>query len=191
MNCVRSYTQTKRADNVAATRAHIVDAARAALADPGGELSLEAVALRAGVSRPTIYRQYGSRGALFSAVIAHLSDEHDLARAINGALDGSSIPRFVDVSTRMWANETDVIRGALRRARDPEIARVIRRLDQSRYRDATRLANASQSTLSREELARAIMLLTSPSCFLYLVDDLELDPAKARRLLAKMARALS
>lgn len=190
MTSARAYQQTQRADNVSATRAHILRAARAALAEPSGELSMEAVALRAGVTRPTIYRHFGSRGALFSAVIAHVSDGYDLARAIETAVESTSIAGFVEVSTTLWANETDLIRGALRLADDPEIHVVIRGLDKSRLRDALRLARMSQSRLSTDDLARALMMLTSPSCFLFLVDELELEPDEARRLLSKMTRAL-
>lgn len=190
MKSARPYRQTHRADSVADTRAQILQAARAVLEDSVGDLSLEAVALRADVGRPTIYRHFGSRATLFSAVIADVSDTHGLAGEIKKAVEDGSMARFVSVSTRMWAREIGVIRGALRLARDPEIAVAIRALEGSRYRDALRLARLSRHNDSVYDRAHALMMLTSPSNFLYLIDDLGMQPAKARQLLAKMAHYL-
>jgi AcrR family transcriptional regulator len=55
-----------RAD-AARNRQALLDAARAALADPGGSFSLEAVARTAGVGIGTLYRHFPTREALVTA----------------------------------------------------------------------------------------------------------------------------
>jgi len=54
-----------RADRAAATRARILDAVRAVLSEGGfHDTSMEAIAARAGVTRVTLYRTFGSKQAL-------------------------------------------------------------------------------------------------------------------------------
>jgi AcrR family transcriptional regulator len=66
----RQYHSFKRATDAARTHARIVSAAARHLRSPRGSksLSLEAVAKDAGVSRLTVYNQFGSRRGLFEAV---------------------------------------------------------------------------------------------------------------------------
>lgn len=65
---------------VGATRQSVLDAALALLADRGvGKLTLEDVAGEAGVSRQTVYRHFGSREGLISAVILR-EEERLIAR---------------------------------------------------------------------------------------------------------------
>ena len=73
-----------RNERIAAKRATIVDAARTLfLSDGYGATTLEAVAAEAGVSKMTLYRHFGSKEALFEALVHMLADGM-------GGLDGSS-----------------------------------------------------------------------------------------------------
>ncbi len=70
-----------------ATHAAIIDAALGVLARVGiAKLALEEVATEAGVSRQTVYRHFGSRDGLLSAVIVR--EEEDLLGLVDEATEG-------------------------------------------------------------------------------------------------------
>ncbi len=74
---------------VADTRAAILDATLAVAATEGiGGLTLELVANEADVSRQTVYRYFGNKRALVSAVI--LREEEDFISAVLDAVDGNT-----------------------------------------------------------------------------------------------------
>jgi AcrR family transcriptional regulator len=65
----RPYRQAKRSEMAAETRRRLIAAAKVQLTRrPLRRISLEAIAAAAGVSRPTVYATFGSRGGLFDAV---------------------------------------------------------------------------------------------------------------------------
>jgi AcrR family transcriptional regulator len=191
----RPYRQTRRADAALSTRNRILDAARAVLSRAAGDLSLEDVAEHARVGRPTIYRHFGSRAMLFRAVVEEMSKTHGIDATVRRALTiddpASSVRLFVDLSTAVWARDLQLIRGALHLQADPEIGEVIRELDLSRARDASAIAELASGRLPANDLARTLILLTSPSTFVQVVDHLGLTPEQARRYLARIARALA
>lgn len=77
----------KRQAGVDRTRAAVLAAARELVsAGDGSSLSVGAVARRAGVSRLTIYNQFGSRSGLFRAVAGE-AHRRTLPAARNGATD--------------------------------------------------------------------------------------------------------
>ena len=65
----RRYRQGKRSELAAETRRRLIAAAKVELTRrPLRRISLEAIAGASGVSRPTVYATFGSRGGLFDAV---------------------------------------------------------------------------------------------------------------------------
>ena len=80
---VRSYDMTRRSRLADHTRASIIEAAHALLAEPdGGSLSVQDVAEAAGVSRATIYNRVGTRRALLSAVFEDPGRRIEYARVL-------------------------------------------------------------------------------------------------------------
>src|SRR5215813_6614831 len=70
----RAYRMERRQAGRNETRARILDAVRGLLStESGTDLSMEAVARRADVSRLTIYYQFGSRAGLLEALYDHLA----------------------------------------------------------------------------------------------------------------------
>ncbi len=65
----RSYSQTQRAESTAARKRAILDAAVAAFREGDEDLSLEAVAARAGCSTRSVIRHFGSKQQLIEAAI--------------------------------------------------------------------------------------------------------------------------
>lgn len=76
MNTARTYTMTARARSVEQTRTRILDATVALhLERLAGDISLDQVAERAGVSVQTVLRHFGSRADLVDAAIDHAQAE--------------------------------------------------------------------------------------------------------------------
>jgi len=83
-------------------RRRILDAAIEVLAATGFEgASLSAVAIRAGVSRPTVYRHFGSRERLVSAAMMRLSEE--IVERIWAAASGAGSPAELVVEATIQA----------------------------------------------------------------------------------------
>jgi AcrR family transcriptional regulator len=72
----RAYRLGRRQPGVDQTRSAILSAARRLIAEHGPESSVGRVAELAGVSRITIYNQFGSKAGLVKALAAEASPEH-------------------------------------------------------------------------------------------------------------------
>jgi AcrR family transcriptional regulator len=72
----REYRLGRRQAEVDRTRSRILAAARALVSDLGPESSLGKVAARAGVSRITVYNQFGSKAGLLEALSAEAGPPH-------------------------------------------------------------------------------------------------------------------
>jgi AcrR family transcriptional regulator len=108
----RPYRQTRRAQAVEETRQRIVEAARDQLVR-GDNFTVEAVAARAGVSRVTVYAQYGSRDALREAVFDHLGATgglSEIATAFGEADPVAGIGRVIDIFCGFYETHRIVLR---------------------------------------------------------------------------------
>jgi AcrR family transcriptional regulator len=117
------------------------------------ESSVEQVAARAGVSRATVYQQFGSRLGLVDAIC----DSLDLT-AVKAADD---IDTFLERTTRFWASEETLMEqlyGAA--AVDPAAREFVERQTRDRYVHVRRLAPP--------EGVPALALLTSFETYLEL-----------------------
>ncbi len=92
-------------------RARVLDAARAAFAAEGSQVSLDEIARRAGVGAGTVYRHFASKGALLEAVIVDRLDAlASDARALLGDEDPG--PGFFALVERLClegATKRDVV----------------------------------------------------------------------------------
>jgi AcrR family transcriptional regulator len=140
------------------------------------EISMAAVARRAEVSEPTLYRHFPTKRDLFAALAGHQF------RTVAAGLAPASVDDLADavgtVFQRSAAME-NVIRWTLA-ATDPQ--RVPRPNVAARLA-MLRTALGGQAGDYEEEdaqfLLRAVLLLTSPMAWLYWKDYLGLDPADA------------
>lgn len=171
----------------------IVAAARELLADPDApvDFTVEAVAKRAGVSRMTVYYQFGGRAALLEAVLDDLADRVGLTPEIAAAMQrlepGAALDQVVAVFCGFWASH----RLAIRRLRamavlDPELAGVFR--DERRRRLITAALSRGDSTGGRppsESVADLLLVLTSFETY----DTLAGDGAGEPRVVEVLQRA--
>jgi AcrR family transcriptional regulator len=140
------------------------------------EISMAAVAKRAGVSEPTLYRHFPAKRDLFAALAGYQF------RTVAADLAPASVDELADAVRTVFQRSADmenVIRWTLAAA-DPE--RVPRTNVQARL-DMLRTALCGQSGSDDDDkaqfLLRTILLLTSPMAWLYWKDYLGLDPADA------------
>ncbi|MEU8922888.1 helix-turn-helix domain-containing protein [Kitasatospora sp. NPDC048545] len=158
----RGYRMGQRQAEVDETRARIVAAARAHLAETGA-VSPDAVARRADVARATVYYQFGSKVGLLEAVCDALAAQGGMARlaeAFTLADPWAAVDRFVEVMGGFWA----VDRVCTRRLRalaalDDEVGRVIADRDARRREGAAVLTGRLPDAPA--DAAHLLFVLTS------------------------------
>lgn len=162
------YRPAQRQSASEGTQARIIDAARELLADPDApvDFTVDAVAKRAGVSRMTVYYQFGGRAALLEAVLDNLADRVGLTPEIAAAMQrldaGAALNQVVAVFCGFWAAH----RLAIRRLRamavlDPELAGVFRDDRRRRLITAALTSGASPGPPAAQSVVDLILVLTS------------------------------
>jgi AcrR family transcriptional regulator len=110
----RQYRQTRRADATRDTRARLLAAARQVIIDSGYQrASLEAVASAAGVTRVTIYHQFGSKAELLQALADDLTTRGRAQRITKTADETDPTKALLDLVTeqcRFWAVDPALLR---------------------------------------------------------------------------------
>jgi AcrR family transcriptional regulator len=140
------------------------------------EISMAAVAQRAGVSEPTLYRHFPTKRDLFAALAGY---QFRTVAAGLAPASADDLAQAVQTVFRRSARIESTVRWTLA-APDPE--RVPRPNVQARL---TMLRTALHDVLedldddTAQFLLRTVLLLTSPMAWLYWKDYLGLDPAAA------------
>lgn len=103
----RTYWSPRRRMTAERTRARLLKAASALL---GGRksVSLEAVAKKAGVTRLTVYHQFGSRRALLEAVFDDMAERgglHHIREAMANPDPHAALKQIVALFCRFWSNQ--------------------------------------------------------------------------------------
>jgi AcrR family transcriptional regulator len=102
----RRYVSPVRESAAAEKRAQVVGTAVRLLAERGGDgVSLEAVAKAAGVTRLTVYNQFGSRHGLLEAVFdqcAHEGGLHRIPEAMSLADPLAGLDRVIEIFCHFW-----------------------------------------------------------------------------------------
>jgi len=109
----RAYSPGKRAGQKEATRQRILDAARELLIDDRAQIAMEAIARRAGVTRATVYLQFGSRRELFLAVLNGALDRanvRDVRKGLQHRDPATAARLMLRGSCRFWASEYPLFR---------------------------------------------------------------------------------
>lgn len=98
----RPYRMTARAEAVEQTREGILGATYELWLDrPYDEVTIEAVAERAGVSRQTVHRHFGTKDELVAAVAVWRAPREDEARAVPPGDVGAAVQRIVERNEEM------------------------------------------------------------------------------------------
>jgi len=126
----RPYVSPIREMAAAEKRARVVDAASRLLRERAdvASISLDAVAKAAGVTRLTVYNQFGSRRGLLEAVFDERARQGGLGRiaeAMAMSDPGAGLERLVEIFCDFWGGDPAVGRLHAATALDPEFAAAI------------------------------------------------------------------
>ena len=151
----RPYRSELRAEQTEDTRGRILDAAIRVMADGVASLSVPAVAAAAGVSVPTVYRHFGTKGDLLAALYPHAErraglGERRFPTTIDDLRDG-----LRDIFARIDAFD-DLARAAMASPAAQE-ARRLSMPDRLEY--GRRLADSIEPRLPKEDRDRVARLL--------------------------------
>ncbi|MFI4964710.1 MAG: TetR/AcrR family transcriptional regulator [Caulobacterales bacterium] len=126
----RAYSSPTREAAAAARRTQVAEVAERLLreSENAAAVSMETVAAAAGVTRLTVYKQFGSRRALLEAVFDQRAAQGGLSRIPEAMVIGDprkALDRLVEIFCSFWASEPAV--GQLQRiaASDPEFGEAI------------------------------------------------------------------
>ena len=197
----RPYRLGKRAVAASSTRQRLIEAATTLIVTSGfSAVTMDDVADRAGVSRPTVYRIFGSKVGLLEAVAWNALATSGLERvdaARNLPEPREALASFLIENCRMLDSAGAVLRAAVEAARhDPDLARVIdatyygRRVESLRHL-ASRLADADMLRAGwvSDAVVDALMILTSVDTFEVLSQRRGLDWQHVAARLSQMATA--
>jgi AcrR family transcriptional regulator len=111
----RAYNSPRRDAAASATRERIVAAAAAILGAADGirKFSLDAVAKKAGVTRLTVYNQFGSRRALMEAVFDERAARGGLYRIVEAMQDPdpqAALRRIIGIFCDFWNSDPGTMR---------------------------------------------------------------------------------
>jgi AcrR family transcriptional regulator len=157
----------RRGEAAALTRASIVDAVHRLLDAPdASRLTLDEVARAAGVTRATIYNQFGSRRALLTAAFG---DQGRLVRydrvTAGAALDDprQALRAVLGAACRAWEARPRAVRRVLALAElDPEIGGVAGRYEHARRKQMSALAARVGAPIGAREAAAVLGAFTHP-----------------------------
>jgi AcrR family transcriptional regulator len=170
----RRYDMRARSRALDATKASAVKAAYEMLLDPKcRELGLEAVAARVGVTRVTLYNQFGSRTGLLLALFAELGKRIGAERihvAMRLPDPVEAMMKTIQESTRGLKREQHAVRKLFAfAALDATVQSEVTRAEQARRASllhlAKRLSDAQPLRLGVREAAALLAGLTSFQAF--------------------------
>lgn len=156
----RSYTSPVRDEQVQRTRERILDAVLATLARGVAELSVPAIAAEAGVSRPTVYRHFGSKRGLLAALPAYVNRKSGLMPETPPA-DLDEVARAARMVYRRYRELDPTLRAAMA----SEVGGTMRRETIPRrlgmFREAIEASAPDLDAATLDRLARLMLLLFS------------------------------
>lgn len=209
MSSGRTYRSPLRAEQAAATRQRIIDAARALLLEQGyAATKLEEIASQAGVALPTLTGYFPNKPALLQSVLRSMvsgtveKDEPSIGAQMRALLEIADPQELLaDVaSLYRTANERafelfEIIRKAA--AADPKIEEQRQLGAEARRRDQTPVARhlkrrrALRSGLTERQATDILWLYSSTDLYRLLVHDSKWPPQRYEQWLAQtLANAL-
>jgi AcrR family transcriptional regulator len=156
----RTYRSELRDEQAEATRVRILDATLRVMAGGIASLSIPAVAREAGVSVPTVYRNFRTKDDLLAATYPHVLRRAGYDQITAPATIGDLRPRVRGIFASIEAAD-DLARAALASPAAQEARRlsIPRRLDQ--VREMLDTVRPPLPLASRDRIARLLVVLTS------------------------------
>jgi len=196
----RAYVSSVRSEAAAEKRDRVIEAAAKLLREDASiaRFSLDTVAKAAGVTRLTVYNQFGSRRGLLEAVfddIARRGGLHEIADAMAMADPLQALDGVVEIFCGFWARDAAIGRLHEAMATDPEFAEALLERNERRRklvgalvgRVAAKTAAKTASRRVRADAVDMIFALTSYPMFAML--NRERPASEIRHLVQTACRA--
>jgi AcrR family transcriptional regulator len=197
---IRQYRLGRRQASVDRTRTRILVAAREVLTRAGFHgAGLEEVAARAGVTRKTVYNQFGSKRGLLDALVSDLEERPAIGIRVQALLDSPDPRRSLDgyfrEACRFWAANQTVMRNLYGlAATDAEARQVLGAHDTARKRRlvpfVSKLASQQALRTGRTEALETLWFLGSFVAFDHLSGPSSLPVSRVARILSRLAGSL-
>jgi AcrR family transcriptional regulator len=180
----RAYVSSVRTAAAAEKRDRVIEAAARTLREDASisSFSLDNVAKAAGVTRLTVYNQFGSRRGLLEAVfddIARQGGLEGIAGAMAIADPQAALDRLVEIFCAFWNRDPAVGRLHEAMATDPEFAAALIDRNERRRRGVRvlvdRIAGKPASRRARQDAVDTIFALTSYAMFAMLSPGRSVD----------------
>ncbi|HEV3500894.1 MAG TPA: TetR/AcrR family transcriptional regulator [Bradyrhizobium sp.] len=180
----RRYVSSVRTAAAAEKRARVIEAAARSLREDASiaSFSLDAVAKAAGVTRLTVYHQFGSRRGLLEAVFDDIAQRGGLTRIADAMAmpdPRDALDRLAEIFCAFWSRDPAVGRLHEAMATDPEFAQALLERNERRRKtfDALvrRVAGKTASPRARQDAVDMIFALTSFAMFAMLSRDRSVD----------------
>ncbi len=169
----RPYVSPKRAAASAETRAQVIDAGMRLLAGGPAQLSMEAVAKAAGVTRLTVYKQFGSRRGLLEAMFDDTARRFGVTRmaeAMSQPDPRAGLRLAVEILCGFWGSHPSFGQLHEAAAADPEFADALAtRNDRRRMVFDTLLARLPGPEAARRDCSDLIFGMTAMPMFRVLI----------------------
>jgi AcrR family transcriptional regulator len=180
----RPYVSSVRTAAAAEKRERVIEAAARSLREDASiaSFSLDAVAKAAGVTRLTVYHQFGSRRGLLEAVFDEIARQGGLAE-ISDAMAISdpraALDRLVEIFCAFWDRDPAVGRLHEAMATDPEFAQALIGRNERRRKTVSilvgRIAETTAPPRAQRDAIDVIFALTSFAMFAMLRRDRSVD----------------
>jgi AcrR family transcriptional regulator len=176
----RRYVSSVRTAAAAAKRDRVIEAASRSLREDASiaTFSLDAVAKAAGVTRLTVYHQFGSRRGLLEAVFDEIARQGGLARipeAMAMPDPRAALDRLIEIFCAFWSRDPAVGRLHEAMATDPEFAQALTERNERRRKTIDvlvgRIAEKTASARARQDAVDMMFALTSFPMFAMLNRD--------------------
>jgi len=188
----RPYVSAKRAAAAAETRARLIEAAQRLLEDGPAQMSMEAVAKTAGVTRLTVYKQFGSRRGLLEAVFddnARRFGMIRMAEAVGQADVRLGLRKAIECLCEFWGSHPSFARLHDAAASDPEFAEALAlRNERRRWVINSLLARLPGADRARQDASDLLFGMTSMAMFRQL--SATRKPAEVAALLSTAVMAV-
>lgn len=190
----RTYELGKRLEQMDQSRAAILRAARAHLAQGGyRRLTMASLAAESGVTRQTVHNLFGTKTAVLEALFDVMALDGGMERMREVMTQPSAeamLECFVEVFCRFWSTDRLLLRrihgiGAI----DPEFGAAIEARNRRRLMAATRIAARMCQGQGSSRAAATLTALTSFEFFDALAES-SLDEQQAAAVVLDLARAL-
>jgi AcrR family transcriptional regulator len=156
----RAYSSQLRAQQAEETRSRILDATIRVMARGVGTLSIPDVAREARVSVPTVYRHFGTKAALLTAVHPHLGRRAGIGEVI----EPTSVDEFREMVRTVFSRLESLGEDARVAMSGPAADEARRGQMPQRYAMSRRFASTVMPDLDeadRDRLARVLIVLAS------------------------------